>query len=282
VHEPPAGVSPADVLAATRAGWAVDAETAQHLPVGFGAHHWRVGPLFVTLDALGARHDATSLEAAYAGAAALALPFVVAPIPSVSGAYTVPFAEGALSVTPWIDGTRPPDASVAVPLVEELQTVEPPRGLRRWSPLVPDTLAEDLARLVERPWDAGPHGTDARRLLAAHLGDIAAWTARYHGLAEVARSRPWVASHGEPHERNLLLTHAGPRLVDWESLQLAPAERDLRVLGRPGDPGLIELFDVEWRLDEIAQYASWFSGPHGDTADDRTALGGLADELERG
>jgi len=282
VHDAPDGVSPADVLTATRAGWAVEAETAEHLPVGFGAHHWRVGPLFVTLDELGSRHTATSLEAAYAGAAALALPFVVPPLPSSSGQHTVPFAGGALSATPWVDGTHPPDPSVAVPLVEELHAVEPPPGLPRWAPVVPDTLSDDLTQSAERPWDAGPHGEDARALVVAHLVAIAAWTARYHVLAEDALARSWVASHGEPHERNLLLTDAGPRLVDWESLKLAPAERDLRVVGRPGDPGMVELFDLEWRLDEIAQYAAWFSGPHADTADDRTALAGLRHELGRG
>ena len=38
-----------------------------------------------------------------------------------------------------------------------------------------------------------------------------------------------------------------------------------------------------WRksLDEIAQYAAWFAGPHGDSANERTALGGLRHELTR-
>ena len=118
-------------------------------------------------------------------------------------------------------------------------------------------------------------------MLVERLGSFEGWTARYHALADTARSRAWVATHGEPHERNLLLTDDGPRLVDWESLKLAPPERDLRVLGVPGDAEMVELFDLEWRLDEVAQYAAWFAAPHAGTDDDRVALGGLRHELER-
>jgi spectinomycin phosphotransferase len=251
--------------------------------VGFGAHHWRVGPLFVTLDALGSRHSAESLEAAYAGAAELdqELDFVVACVRSSFGRCTVPFADGVLSATPWLDGSQPADPAVAVPLVARLHAAAPPPGLPTWGPLVPRSLPDDLAGAVRSAWSGGPHGEAARVLLSDRLTAIEGWTAHYHALAEAARSRQWVATHGEPHERNLLLTDAGPRLVDWESLKLAPAERDLRVLGLPGDPEMLELFDLEWRLDEIAQYASWFAGPHGDTADDRTAVGGLRHELSR-
>jgi len=48
-------------------------------------------------------------------------------------------------------------------------------------------------------------------------------------------SRRWVAAHGEPHAGNQLVTAAGHRLlVDWESLRLAPAELDLRLLTKQG------------------------------------------------
>jgi spectinomycin phosphotransferase len=44
MREAPDFVSGEDVLDAVRVGWAIeDAELAiEHLPVGFGAHHWRV------------------------------------------------------------------------------------------------------------------------------------------------------------------------------------------------------------------------------------------------
>ena len=37
----------------------------------------------------------------------------------------------------------------------------------------------------------------------------------------------------------------------------------------------------EWRLDEIAQYASWFSRPHSGSRDDQVARDGLQHELDR-
>ena len=51
--------------------------------------------------------------------------------------------------------------------------------------------------------------------------------------------------------------------------------------GPPPDADLLRMFDLEWRLDEIGQYAAWFAGPHADSPDDRTALGGLRSELSR-
>lgn len=44
---------------------------------------------------------------------------------------------------------------------------------------------------------------------------------------------------------------------------------------------MVELFDVEWRLSEIDQYAHWFSAPHTGTVDDTIAFDGLVEELNR-
>ena len=37
------------------------------------------------------------------------------------------------------------------------------------------------------------------------------------------------------------------------------------------DLNLLRVFDLEWRLDEISQYADWFERPHGDGDDDSGA-----------
>jgi spectinomycin phosphotransferase len=63
-------------------------------------------------------------------------------------------------------------------------------------------------------------------------------------------------------------------------LGVAQAERDTRILDE-GDPKLLEMFDLEWRLDEISQYAAWFAAPHHGDESDRIALDGLRHELER-
>jgi len=150
-----------------------------------------------------------------------------------------------------------------------------------------------------RPGAGGAHGwqvnpgndgvADGADTFDGHLDDIARWTMAYHRLGAVARDRTWVAAHGEPHQANQLRTDDGRFLIDWDTLRLAPAEVDLRVLVEAGaipdqvgaDPAMIDLFDLEWRLDEISQYAAWFSAPHRGTRDDEIAFAGLREELAR-
>ncbi|MGH3345790.1 MAG: hypothetical protein ACRDO4_02300, partial [Nocardioides sp.] len=138
-------------------------------------------------------------------------------------------------------------------------------------------------------WDSGPYAERARGALEARLVDLDRWVRRYLDLAGRTDPSRWVATHGEPHTRNQLRTiDDRTLLVDWESLKAGPPERDLRYLvdqGHEGlcttDPDLVEMFDLEWRLDEVAQYAEWFQAPHAGTESDRVALGGLLHELER-
>jgi spectinomycin phosphotransferase len=296
MREAPTGVTEDEVLAEVRRHWEAGIDRVEHLPVGFGAHHWAAygagrPRLFVTFDDLGPRRPAAALEAAYAGALRLyddGLEFVLASLPTGGGALTLPFADGALSCTPWREGEthEAVDLAWTTTALDRLHATPPPPELPRWRPLVEADFADTTAALTGREWGPGPHADAARDAVRRHLGDLARWTARYHHLAETARDRPWVATHGEPGSHNQLVTGDGRLLVDWESLKLAPAERDLRTLTDEGaetdaDPELLELFDLEWRLDEIDQYADWFSAPHAGTADDEIAFDGLVEELER-
>ncbi len=78
-------------------------------------------------------------------------------------------------------------------------------------------------------------------------------------------------------------THDGIlRIIDWESIRLAPPERDLlgdvgKHIG--GDPELIELFRLDWKLSEIRSYSDWLRGPHVDDGDTRVGLETLMREL---
>lgn len=300
MREPPPHVADLDVLVAVRAHWDEGLRRVEHLPVGFGAHHWAAyddtSPrLFLTLDGLEPRHSAESLEAAYAGAAALrdqGLEFVLAPVPAAGGARTVPLAGGALSCTPWVESESdgPLDTVWTAAALARLHATPPPPGLPRWRPLVRADFADVTAALTERTWGPGPHADAARDAVRRHLTDVERWTRRYHQLAGVARSREWVPTHGEPHSGNQLLTPDGRFLVDWESLKMAPAELDLRILADAGveaaahggpDAGMLELVDLEWRLDEISQYAARFAAPHPGGPDDEIAFGGLLQELGR-
>jgi spectinomycin phosphotransferase len=254
-------------------------DVLEHLPVGFGAHHWvgrrgGIPLLFVTYDRLEPKRTLAELEAAYAGAARLAaegLDFVLAGRPSPDGRYAVPFAGGAVSVTPWHEGTSgngtfrdAAEAGACADMLTRLHTRIAPPGIPPWRPLVGADLAMSLTTLAADPWTAGPYGERARAALRDRLGAVARWTDRYLALAEHARKQRarWVATHGEPDTGNQLITGDHRFLVDWESLRLAPRERDLRALVEAGfgdpvpgspDPLMLEMFDLEWRLDEISQ-----------------------------
>ena len=304
MREPPTHLPDEAVLAAVRKHWVRKADAVEHLPVGFGAWHWRVSQagiprLFLTLDRLGGRHTPASLDAAYRGAAQLAasgLEFMLAPSPTPDGSVTVPQAADRLSATPWLDGTSgdgslrdAAEAQLTAEMLTALHATPPPRGLPRWTPLADAELPARIAHRVRHPWDSGPFAEQARAALAGRLNDLDRWVRRYLDLAAGTDPSQWVATHGEPHSRNQLRTSDGRTvLVDWESLKLGPRERDLRVLVDHGygalcehDAVLVEMFDLEWRLDEIAQYTDWFQAPHTGTDSDRVALGGLLHELER-
>jgi spectinomycin phosphotransferase len=300
VREPPPEVRDSELLDEVRRSWDPQVDRVTYLPVGFGAHHWlaSAGPtrrLFVTYDKTAATpRSFAELEAAYRGAGALlagGIEVVIAPLADRDGRVLGRFASGALSCTPWREGTseEPLDLAWTRDVLRRLHATEPPAGLTPWRPKVGPDLAETLTALTARPWGPGPYADDARTRVRARVDDVARWTARYHHLADVARACPWVAAHGEPHYANQLLTAEGRFLIDWDTLVLAPPELDLRVLveagASPDDVGadreMLELFDLEWRLDEISQYAAWFAAPHTGTRDDEIAIGGLAHELER-
>ena len=295
MREPPLDVDDQAVLHAVEAHWRTGGDAVEHLPLGFGAHHWvlRVGgePTHVaTLDAVGGRHSRVSLEDAYRTAVALAgrLDVVLAPVPTAAGRCTVPVGRYALSLAPWAPGRTPDvlDGPATAALLARLHAVGPPPTTPRWRSRVPADLPARLSASCATPWTAGPHGEAARAVVRQHLDDVERWTGRYRLLAAAAADRPWVVTHGEPHEANQRVHLGRTRLLDWESVALAPAERDLRTLldrgyAVPADAAMAELFDLEWRLDEVGQYAAWFAAPHVGNASDAIALEGLQHELVR-
>ena len=306
VFEPPAELGDAAILALVRGHWRSDADRAEHLAVGFGAHHWRVdaggsAALFATYDRFGQRHTPTSLEAAYRGAIELAergLEFVLAPVRTRTGAGDRAGGRGSTQLHALGrrhgGGRRAPDrlgdgAREHRRPGAAARRDPPDRRSLAWRPLVQADLGERLAGRVAEPWPSGPYGEPARAAVArssptSRSGPPATWT---------WPRRPTTGSGwrrtGRPHTANQLRTAAGIRFVDWESLKLAPRERDLSALVQAGygdrvdaDQEMVELFDLEWRLSEIDEYARWFAASHTGSADDRIAYGGLLEELARG
>lgn len=300
---PPPNPTSDKVLAAVRQHWEPGAGAAVHLPVGFGAHHWRIdrdgAPWgFATVDLDTRLRPLRETAAAYSAAAQLqaaGVPGVVAPLPSSDGARLVRLGRDGLSVTPWLDG-RPPTEEEALAragrtldLLAALHAAEPPADLPRWSPRAPRHLAVLVDEATRAPWASGPYGEPARTALRSRLSEIETWSGRHRDLtARAAASDRWVPTHGEPHHANQLITDAGPVFVDWESLRSAPPERDL--LDIPSElrehvgcrEWAVELFELEWRLSEIAEYLDWFSLPHTGSADDDAAFAGLCEELTNG
>ncbi|MBS4103456.1 phosphotransferase [Tsukamurella paurometabola] len=297
---PPDRPTAADVLAAVRDAWSMEVTAAVHLPLGFGAHHWRVdgaagAAAFATVDLDTEIRPLELTAAAYRSAARLqadGVPGVVAPVPAADGRYLVPLGPDGLSLTPWLDGRTPSEdearaaAERTVGLLLELHAATPPAGIPRWSTRVPADLATRAGRMTAKPWDQGPYGEAARAAVASRLDAIGDWVVRHAALvARAGTGAGWVPTHGEPHHANQMLIGDELVFVDWESLRLAPPERDLLDVPAPLRPAFgardwaVELFALEWRLTEIAEYLDGFSGPHGDGPDEVAAYRGLLEEL---
>lgn len=289
--EPPPDTTDADVLTVVRTHWEPRADAVEHLPVGWGAHHWRVDvagapTLVATLDPDLPRHTHASLEAAYATTAALDLDFVWAPLPRIDGGFTVPVGLRTASVTGWLEGRRPAESVVDLPeLLGALHSVPAPPTTRTWSSEIPGDLGDRIRDLLQQAWSE-PFGPAARELVSRHLAQVGGWVREHARLVDLADPTTYVVTHGEPGVHNQWLARGRTWLLDWESLVLAPRERDLATLVHEGrdvdhDREMVRLFDLEWRLSEIWSFSRWLQGPHEGNADDRTALGGLTDELTR-
>ncbi|MGW0481575.1 phosphotransferase [Nonomuraea sp. NPDC003214] len=143
-------------------------------------------------------------------------------------------------------------------------------------------------------WRGGPYSEPARALVAARAGGLRRALERFDRLAREVRG-PFVVTHGEPHPGNLLWRDGRPALVDWDTVGLAPPERDLwlaapaerdlaryeAATGRRPDPSALALYRLRWDLDDVCDFLDWFRAPHGRTPDTEVAWRGLEDALER-
>ncbi|WP_165962813.1 phosphotransferase [Occultella glacieicola] len=308
MREPPPGVADDAIAALLEQHWSIRVASIHHLPWGFGAWHWRVDDSdgarwFVTADETPDAARRLELEATYAAARELhsrGLEFVVPSVPSRSGRMVAAIEGYAVSLAAWVFGEQPTGALTAdaaeatAAMLRRLHREPPPPGTRAWMPALPGRAdLERMPVLLSRDWTGGPLSRDAEGVVNEHHARIPAWLSRYDARVEqaLAGRGDWVLTHGEPGLHNQIVTPSGRRWVDWESMRVAPRERDLTDLARTGgsahgvrvgaDPGLLELFDLRWRLDEIATFSAWLRGPHTGTASDRVALGGLIEELTR-
>jgi spectinomycin phosphotransferase len=299
--EPP-GFDRAALAGALRAGWGIEVAEMRYQPIGFGTHHYRVRGAdgrdwFVNVDVLAAKAwlggDETAalrgLARSFGTAAALreaGLEFIHAPRRTVDGDCLVPLAGGyAVSVSEVIEiASGKPDQRSVLAALGRMHATEVPAGLPR-----KDTLAVPLRQEFADPaatWAGGPYAEPARQLIAAHADRIRAKFDRYDALVPqvLSTSDSWVVTHGEPHSGNVLCAgDGGIRLVDWDTVALAPRERDLWLAApgtTEGDPAALELYRLRWTLTEICIYTVQFRAPHRDDENTRAAWRGLRYEVE--
>jgi spectinomycin phosphotransferase len=291
------------------------------MPAGFGDHHWELTDSagrrwFVTVAGLigsgrgtGPTAGYADLQAAMDTAIALAgagLEFAVAPVPTADGRALAPLgAEHAITVFPYLDGARR-DIANEMPAGERLAVIDmlarlhsatpqarPTAPVRRLDLATRPVLEAALGELSQ-PWNRGPYGEPARRLLARQASRLGRALARFDELVrEAARSGPLVITHGEPHPGNILRAAGKLRLVDWDTAGLALPERDLwsvadadsreaeryaELTGRRASTAAMSMYRMRWSLDEIALSLSDFRGPHEQNEDTELTWAVLTEE----
>lgn len=301
--------------------WGIQACTVSYLPVGFGAYHWVVddeqGQWFLTVHDLGSadsdqarsaslRHIQDALESAV-DLRKQGCDFVVTPVPTDEGSI-VEFVDSrhVLSVFPYIKGQTglfgafpsQVERNAVLDCLVRLHSAEAPASIPTGDLAIAGRAALGAAMAdLDRVWSGGPFAEPARQLLGEHATALAAALHSYDRLAAQVGELPTgvVVTHGEPHPGNVIGTTRGPVLVDWDTIALAPAERDIWRLiaedpsvrhryeaasGRMLNDESLRLFALQWDLSDVALFIEQFRKPHDDSPDQQTAWNGLRHHLD--
>jgi hypothetical protein len=317
VLTPPPGLSDGDLEGVIRQAWGVTISSFEYRPVGFGSHHWlttdsRGNRHFLTVDELASESrigDEISVHglrlrpalAAATDLRACGCRFVVAPIATKDDDPFVRFDGYAVALYPFIEGDSftfeesfgQADRDQVLELIVRLHGV-PIDEIR--SPATDGFVIPWLDEL-DQSWHCddesgpkGPYAATASQLLIDNGAGIRRLIARYRTLVAryLSDPGPAVVTHGEIHPGNVMMTSKGWMIIDWDTVMLAPPERDLWRLAQGGDGSvlrayakatgmtprqwLIDLYSLRWDLAEIASFAAEFRKPHEDTEDSRKAL----------
>lgn len=320
MRAPPEDIETSVLLGVLVDGWGFDVDSADYAPVGFGSYHWVVNGrngtrVFATVDDLdqkfwlgGTRESVfDGLRRAFDTAAALrhrGLGFVVAPIPTSNGETVRRLGRRhTIALFPFVDGKAgrygnydPAARAAVVTMLAELHNATPAAGS------VANTAGLDVPgrhhieaglRELNQTWLGGPFSEPARQALADHADDVVELLALADRLAaDVAgRGGKWVVTHGEPHAANVMRTGESHVLVDWDTVAIAPPERDLwMIVGDTGDDATIyvdatghevdqaavNFFRLTWDLKDLATYLDVLRAPHGNNEDTVQAYQGVA------
>jgi spectinomycin phosphotransferase len=301
-----------DVLAD---GWGFAVEAVQYEAVGGGSYHWVVEDVegtrrFVTADDLdqkpwlGETRESAfdGMRRAFDTAVALrdgGLGFVVAPILTRRGETVRRIGPShSVALFPFVAGEagtfgryEAGERAALLTMLAELHAATPVVGSvagRVDLDLPGRRRLEAALRDLSRAWSGGPFSEPARRALARRSDDVAELLALGDRLSiDVARRRTdWVVTHGEPHGGNVMRVGETRVLVDWDTVALAPPERDLWMLvgddgdeangyadatGHELDAAAMNFFRLRWDLADIAAFTDLLRSPHHHTEDTEKA-----------
>jgi spectinomycin phosphotransferase len=290
----PEGFEARDLTGSLAEGWGFDVVAAEYPPVGGGSYHWAVRDRagergFVTVDDLdrkpwfGDIRESVfeGLTGAFDTAFALregGLDFVVAPIPTSRGETVRRIGPRyTIALFPFVDGQagnfgeyEPAERAAIVAMLAELHAARPAATTRKIDLQLPGRgELEEALRTLDEPWPGGPLSEPARELLARNASYVAGLFALFDRLlADVASSTNWVVTHGEPHAGNVIKTGDGYVLIDWDTVAIAPPERDLWMLADDAThQDAVHFFRLTWTLADIAAFTDLLRSPHRDSAD---------------
>jgi spectinomycin phosphotransferase len=266
----PDGIDRDELVRVLGAEWGLEVTQLTYEPVGFGTHHYRA---------------ACALREA-------GLTFVHGPRRRTDGHAVSPMGDFAVSMSEFLVGTSHPYGRfpsnelrrrvlAALGRMHAETSAVPPDLPRKDSLEIPNRSAFDsVCRELDGAWSGGPYGEPARALVRHSVGRIDRMFTRYDGLVPevTSTSDTWVVTHGEPHAGNVMTTvDGGLALIDWDTVALAPRERDLWMIeprddedwaaygvAQAAEPGAMELYRLGWELSEIGGYTAQFHAPHGD------------------
>jgi spectinomycin phosphotransferase len=322
VRDKPSGVGDAEVGDALAEGWGLEIALARYAPVGAGSYHWEVRAAdgtrwFATVDDLDGKawlgHTRAAvldgLRAAMDAACALreraGLRFVAAPIRSQNGPTVLPLGSRyAIAAFPFLPGTSG-EFGADLPARQVAELAQMLAALHQVTPALArlpvarvglplraelDNALSDLSQ----PWLGGPFAEPARALLAESASRVRGLLAVFDDMAAgvAAASESYVITHGEPHPGNVLWDGDGDgaMLIDWDTVGLAPPERDLWMIargnleelrsyadaiGRPVGTAVLAFYKLRWTLDDIAAYTVELRAPHQQPADAEHAVHAL-------
>ena len=305
----PAGFDDTLLHPSLAAGWGLEARSADYLPVGFGSYHWLVSDAgarryFVTVDDLDQkpwlgviRNFAfaglgRALDTALALRRDAGLAFVVAPLLTVEEKSVRRMGDRhAVSVFPFVEGRAghfgeepgPRGRGEVVHMLGQLHGSVPSScDLRVDVPMPGRAAFEAALDAVGEPWHGGPFSEPARAWLADHASGLRGQLEELDRLAVSLDGRDLVVTHGEPHPGNLMRDADRLMLIDWDTVALAPPERDLWMVARPDSAELAQYVDetgrevdhdalacyrLAWDLADVAAYIDQFRCAHERTED---------------